>query len=422
MEKRMKRSLFIPLLLLLLVGTLVGGVFTWQHAALFTLMRWPWASGVSSNAYLYYALKLPDGFVLARAPKGADGQPLAQPQTLLPIGDGFGLLPSDSISSIQLSPDGNYLAIDGIHGDDEQVWMYNTQNSSVSFSPTSVSGNFLHWIPGGNGHTFLYRPMLPAGADAPMDGGIWNPGLWLVDASTDTHQNIDIGESSADLIDAVSSPDGRRIVYSTTSGLGMGSTTFVMNRDGSARTQLFSLKNTQQAVAGLFTWSPDGTRIAYERMADSATPFLAAGLWTMNIQGEQQQHVADADGGHGYMPVWSPNSKKLAFVERTNNNDPHADNNDQALQSAICVVDLATLQVQQLASKEQTNLPININPVWVAHGTRVTFTALNPVNRDLGSTQHYWSAMVTPSTKLDEQKQARIASLSPGILHVIAAG
>ena len=418
----MKRSPFIPLLLILLVGTLIGGILVWQHAALFTLIRWPWTAEVSGRAYLYYALKQPDGFVLARAPKGADGQPLAQPQKLQPFSDGFGLYPSDSISSMQLSPDGNYLAIDGLHGDGEQVWMYDTQNMSMSLLPASVSGNFLHWLPGGNGHAFLYRPMLPLGPDAPLDAGTWNPGLWEVDAQTGSHQNIDLGIPSADLIDATPSPAGTRIVYSTTSGLGTGSTTFVMNRDGSNRAQLFNLKNTHQSVAGLFTWSPDGSHIAYERLADSTTPFLAAGLWVMDTRGGQQQHVADADGGHGFLPVWSPDSKRLAFVARTNGADAHADNEQQALHSAIRVVDLATLQVQQVGSEAQTQHPINVNPVWVAHGTQVTFTALNPINRDLGGTQRYWSAMVVPATNPDSQKQAHIVPLTPDISHVIAVG
>jgi dipeptidyl aminopeptidase/acylaminoacyl peptidase len=418
----MRRLPFFPLLLILLVGTLIGGAFVWQHAALFAHARWPWTSGASGRDYLYYALKQSDGFVLARAPKGADGQPLAQPQTLRHFGDGFGLFPSDAISSIQLSPDGNYLAVDCIRGDGEQVWMYDIRNVSMSVLPAGVSGNFLHWVPGGDGHAFLYRPMFPFGPDSPGDNGTWNPGLWVVDASTGSHQNIDIGTSSANLVDATSSPDGTHIVYSTTAGLGMGSTAFVMNRDGSNRAQLFDLKGTQQSIAGLFIWSPDGSRIAYERLADSTTPFLAAGLWVMDTQGGLQQHVSDADGGHGFVPVWSPDSQKLAFVARTNGDDPHADNEEQALHSAIHVVDLATLHVQQVGSEEQTRLPINVNPVWVAHGTRVTFTALHPVNRDLGGTQHYWSAMLPPATHAGSQNQARIVPLSPGISHVIAAG
>jgi Tol biopolymer transport system component len=262
--------------------------------------------------------------------------------------------------------------------------------------------------------------MLPFGPNAPMDNGTWNPGLWVVDAASGTHQNIDIGVSSADLIDAAPSPDGTRIVYATTDGLGTGSTTYVMNRDGSDRVQLFDLQHTLQAVAGLFVWSPDGTRIAYERMADSATPFLAAGLWIMDTHGGQQQYIADADGGHGYVPIWSPDGKKLAFVERTNSSDTLANTDEQALQSAICVVDLASLHVQQIASEEQTDLPININPVWTTHGTHVTFTALNPVNYDLGGTQRYWSAMISPAIHAGNQGQARVVPLSSDILHVVA--
>jgi Tol biopolymer transport system component len=419
-ELGMKRSHFTPALLVLLVGTLAGSIFVWQHGALFALIRWPWMPAVSGRAYLYYALKQQDGFVLARAPKGPDGQPLAQPQTLLAFGNGFGLTPSDSVASLQLSPDGNYLAIDAIHEYGEQVFVYDIQNMRMSLAPDGVSGNFLHWLPGGNGHTFLYRPMMPLGPNAPLDGDTWNPGLWSVDAQSKSYQNIDIGESAANIIDAAPSPDGSKIVYSTTTGLGMGSTTFVMNRDGSDRAQLFSLKDAQRAVAGLFTWSSNGKRIAYERLADSETPFLVAGLWVMDQHGGQQVHVADTDGGHGYMPSWSPDGKQLAFVQRTNLDDQQADKNEQALRSAIGVVDLATLQVQQVAAEQQTGLPININPVWGTQGKQITFTALSPTNRDPGGTRRYWSASV-PSVAVGAEKQAHVTPLSMSITQVVAA-
>src|SRR5262249_23176412 len=99
-----------------------------------------------------------------------------------------------------------------------------------------------------------------------------------------------------------------------------------------------------------------------------------------------------------------------------------ANTNDQALQSAISVVDLATQQVQQVGSEAQTDLPININPVWIAHGTQVTFAALKPVNRDLGGTQRYWSAMIPSTTSTNDTKQVHIVAVSQDISHVIAAG
>ncbi|GCE17837.1 hypothetical protein KDK_16370 [Dictyobacter kobayashii] len=258
---------------------IAGGITAWK---LFPL--WQTSPSISSNAYIYYTLKDPRGFILARSPKGPDGQPLKSPQPLLPLGDSFGLVESDSVLSLQLSPDGNYLAIDGNRDHGEQVWMYAVQSNTISFKPDAVMGNFLRWLPNGNGHTFLYRPMLPLGPSAPLDGGSWNPGLWTVDASSGAHTNMDIGTVAANLIDAVPSPDGSRIVYSTTVGLGMGSDAYLMNSDGSNRTHLFTTTGLE-SVAGLFAWSPDGKRIAYERLADSPAPSLqrASGPWIVVV-------------------------------------------------------------------------------------------------------------------------------------------
>ena len=371
----------------------------------------------SSRPYVYYTLKQSDGFVLARAPKGADGQPLGTPESVAHFGDGFGLVESDNVLSMQLSPDERFLAIDGTRDHGEQVWMYDTQQGTISLVPPDVMGNFLHWLPGLTGHTFLYRPVFPLGPSAPMDGGGWNPGLWEVDAATGTHKNMNIGMPSAFLVDAVPSPDGAHIIYATTPGLGMGSATWLMNSDGSKREHLFSTPGGAQSIPGLFAWSPDGTTIAYERLSDSPTPFLPAGLWVMNSQGGQQRRLTDTDGGHGYMPVWSPDSRKIVFVMRKNVGDRQADTNMQGLQSAIAVVDTTTGRAWVLASPTQTGMPINVNPAWAQDGSSVTFTAFNPINRVLGGTLHYWSARVVGP---NAQPVVTLVPLTPALADVIA--
>ena len=354
------------------------------------------------------------GFVLARALRGENGQPVGHLQTLLPLGDGFGLSGSDAVISLQVSPDGQYLAIDGNRDHGEQVWMYDIQQSHISLLPAAVSGNFLRWLPGGNGHTFLYRPMFPMGPTAPLDKGTWNPGLWIVDAASGVQKNISLDVPSADIVDAVPSPDGSRIVYSLSAGLGQGSETYLMNSDGSARSLLFNSTGLE-SIAGLFTWSPDGTRIAYERLEDSPAPFRPAGLWTMNSQGSQQQRLADVDGGHGYMPAWSPDGQKLAFVVRTNSSDRQADTQMQALQSAIGVYNFQNSQSHIVASSAQTGFPLNSNPTWSANSAQVIFTALNPINRDLGGSPRYWSASVNGPSG-----EAQVVPLTPAISHVVA--
>jgi len=375
------------------------------------------ASQASPAAYLYYTLKDARGFVVARALKGSSGQPLSNPQIVTPLGNSFGLSAGDSVSSMQLSPDGNYLAISGVSDHVDLVWIFNTLRLTTTAVPASVSGNFLHWLPRGNGHSFLYRPMLPLGPDAPIDGKSWNPGLWSVDAATGAHTNIAIAVPSANLIDASASPDGSRIVYSTTSGLGTGSDVWLMNNGGTNRIHVLAVNNAPQSVAGLFSGCPARSQIVYERLVDSPTPFLAASVWVMNSQGALQMHIADADGGHGYPLVWSPDSQKIAYVVRTNLADRHADALVQDLQSAIGVTSVATARSWIVASSQQTGVQLNINPTWTPDSARITFTASNAVNLITGGSPRYYSALVAAPGV-----HPNVVQLTSPIPHVVAAG
>src|SRR5207237_7525887 len=116
----------------------------------------------------------------------------------------------------------------------------------------------------------------------------------------------------------------------------------MLRRDGSGIMHLFSIAGSAQSIAGLFTWSPDDRSIAYERLSDSPSPFLAAGLWVMNSSGSLQRRLADTDGGHGFTPVWSPDGRRLAYVARTNMGNRLADLCTQALQRAIAAVAAAS--------------------------------------------------------------------------------
>jgi Tol biopolymer transport system component len=402
----MKRILRTVLIIVCAVTIVAIGVVAWTISPIFV------GTPNKADTYFYCVLKESNGFMLARALKGADGQPLAAPQVIAPIEKGFGLSESDSIASLQLSLDGRYLEIDGIRDQGEQVWIYDTQHSNIKLVPDGVTGNFLRWLP--NGHAFLYRPMFPMGPTALKGSDSWNPGMWDVDAATGVYQNIALGAPSADLVDAAPSPDGTRIVYSMSTGLGQGSETFMMDNQGGNRVHLFTSTGVQ-AIAGAFTWSPDGTRIAYEQLADSSIPFAPAALWVMNAQGGAQQHLTDVDGGHGYMPSWSPNSDKLAFVIRTNESNAQADTQVQALQSAIGVFDLQDHQLQRVASATQTGQSLNIDPSWSGDGSHVIFTALNPANRVFGGTSRYWSAQITPGNG-----HSQIQPISQNVTHVIA--
>lgn len=414
-RRQRQRPTLLGLLVLLVLVIGSFGIFGMQRGQ--QVHSQARVRGFSPFSYIYYTLKDTNGFVIARARKGANGQPVSTPETLVPMGDEFGLVDSDSVTTIQLSPDGKYIAIDGIRDHGEQVWIYDTQSMTINLVPARVMGNFLHWLPGGSGHSFLYRPMLPLGPDAPMDGNSWNPGLWIVDAATSTHTNIDIQVPSAYLIDAAASPDGFHIIYSTTTSLGAGSDAWLMDRDGSNHTHILRSAGDARSVLGMFTWSPDGSHIAYERLSDGATPFLNAGLWVMDSQGGHSQYLVDTDGGHGFMPVWSPDSRKIAFIARTNVGNRQANLQAQALQCTIGVVNVQSHQSWHIVSAQQTGTLLSINPTWTANSASITFTALNPINRVVGGSPRYWSArVVNPGIR------PAATQLTPAMSHVVAIG
>ncbi|MDQ6661549.1 MAG: hypothetical protein M3Z24_11350, partial [Chloroflexota bacterium] len=124
----MRRIVPIALLLLLIAG--IGTAFhimnlaAASHAnAAITTTRTTTVAFTAPKPYLYYTLKQSTGFVLARAPKGTDGQPLGNLQTVAAFPNEFVLAGADSVFFMQLSPDGRYLAIDGSGDHGEQVWV-----------------------------------------------------------------------------------------------------------------------------------------------------------------------------------------------------------------------------------------------------------------------------------------------------------
>jgi Tol biopolymer transport system component len=210
---------------------------------------------------------------------------------------------------------------------------------------------FLDWEPGN-------PPRLVVRAEPTGAGGVYR-----VDPRTLEAEHLPVPEETYNV---AFSPDGERVLFAVTEGLGHGSELWMMNRDGSSLTRLVS---EQRHILALPRWSPDGKRWAYIRMPDSEVPFPVGELWVMD--GKNARLLSDwADAGRGYGPVWSPDGQTVAFVARENVADRLADLLLSRLESNLYLADIATGRVQAVTRFENAWIE---EPVWSPDGHQLIF-------------------------------------------------
>jgi Tol biopolymer transport system component len=138
------------------------------------------------------------------------------------------------------------------------------------------------------------------------------------------------------------SPDGTRIAYE--SFLGGNSHIWVMNADGSGQTELTS--GTQNMDPA---WSPDGTQIAFARPTSNGL-----NLFVMNADGSALRRVSDVFGSG---PAWSPDGRRIAYVGL----------------DGIGVVDIDGRDPHRISALGA----FAAGPSWSPDGTRIVFTRNN---------------------------------------------
>lgn len=173
--------------------------------------------------------------------------------------------------------------------------------------------------------------------------------------------------------DVALSPDGKRMVYSLTQGLGYGSETWIADADGKNAEQV--LVDSGYIIA--FTrWSPSGEAISYIRIPDTNVPFTIGELWVMNGDGRDPVLLGEADAGHGYRPDWSPDGQKIAYVVREQDDedsdpaDREADYIAHRLISNIYLADLRDLNVTPVT---RFSGALTETPVWSPDGEYIAF-------------------------------------------------
>lgn len=214
-------------------------------------------------------------------------------------------------------------------------------------SLTGVAGDGVShaaWSP--DGHKIIYQ----------------SSGLWTVNA--DGTDRASLGEG----ILPAWSPDGSRIAFVSDNAL------TVMHPDGTGRATLATLgevlPDPLQAYGSIpyLAWSPDGASIAFvvevrieggtENGGDGGTE--QADIWTVAPDSSSLRQVT-ADPAREWDPVWSPDSRMLAFTS----------DRDEGAGWDIWVADMESGGEARLTSGEETEWA----PEWSPDGSRLAYSA-----------------------------------------------
>jgi Tol biopolymer transport system component len=131
------------------------------------------------------------------------------------------------------------------------------------------------------------------------------------------------------------SPDSRKIVFERYFG-GNRTELYTMNRDGGEKRKIARVR-TRTTTSGQYwcacaAWSPDGTKIAYEAMTGKGKP----GIFVMNADGTGRTQLTHLPQTRDENPDWSPDGTQIAFYsERVGNAEIYVMNADGTQQHRI---------------------------------------------------------------------------------------
>lgn len=220
------------------------------------------------------------------------------------------------------SPDGRKIAFAGFTAEPEERALYVLDLVSGSLAKIfrldgrhQIDG--LAWAPDGSRIGMLYTEYVPT--EPPPDSGArdFDPfsTIWTIAPDgSDMRQVTTVGREGA----FSWSPDGTQIAFSRHEPIESGEQTavndiFVIGADGTNEVRV-----TREGRSVSPAWSPDGTRIAFE----SHEPGESSGidLWVMDVDGSNRTRLT-SDPGNEFNPTWSPDGTQIAYAERAIVND-----------------------------------------------------------------------------------------------------
>jgi tricorn protease-like protein len=257
------------------------------------------------------------------------------------------------MGGVYAAPRGPKLAIELTCGFGPAVVLLDTATAQFEQPITDSDSHFLAWAPAGDA---LYLKVNSVNLPAVLK--------WHLDGE---QESLKISEYTYDLSPA---PRGDDFVYSFSAGMGMGSAMRLTSRLGDPGEQIALDDLNYLALA---RWSPDGQRIAFIKIPDSATPFTVGELWVMDADGGHARRLAEADAGHGTPPAWSPDGQYIAFVVRENAEDARADVSATALISNLYLVNVGTGESTHITDFEGARV---LELSWMPGSDAIAFTAV----------------------------------------------
>jgi Tol biopolymer transport system component len=251
------------------------------------------------------------------------------------------------------APVGKFLLLELSCPNGQTVLFLDSETGSVTQPVTGSDSHFLAWSNDGKS-AYLKIDSL---GDAR-----------LVRAYTNgRYQNTDINNWTYDLSTKPNSDD---FIFTFSRGLGYGSEMTLSQHNGRDLQQLLVDRFNYLSFA---RYSPDEKQIAFIKVPDSQTPFTVGELWIMNADGSSPRKLADADAGHGYAANWSPDGKRIAFVQRENLQDRIADQSADSLISNVYLVDVQSGELNQITSLTNGRAE---TPYWSPDGNTLAFNTV----------------------------------------------
>jgi dipeptidyl aminopeptidase/acylaminoacyl peptidase len=161
------------------------------------------------------------------------------------------------------------------------------------------------------------------------------------------------------------SPDGSKIAYNENLG-----TIWTVNADGSNKQALIGEDPNGTEFGTSPQWSPDGTKIAFSKIiaADPNCPGqFKADLYLMNTSGGNLEQLT-SDPCSSYEPTWSPDGQRIAYTT------------DRGFDEDIWVIDAQPGAQQQQLTDAIGN---DSSPSWSPDGTMIAFETLRNIAAEI---------------------------------------